>query len=111
MEQWHSKIIVEEVDKVLKSRKGNNISTISFIWLEQSCEDYVATSLHLIIVLLWSLYNDGVEDDKDGVLKVLVPLGEQVQYFLRALWNGLRLVDGDGQFTNDQLEESKFHCI
>ena len=89
----------------VKSTKPEDISKAPFSRLEQSCEDYVATLVHLMILLLHSLENENKEDhDKDDLLPILVPLSKPLKKSLQSLRNGLQMVQDIGesaQPTND----------
>jgi hypothetical protein len=99
------------LQRKVKSTKVEDISSNPFSRLEQSSEDYVATVVHLIILLLRSLDNKNRTDDNGILLSILVPLDEPLRQSLQSFWNGLEIRDGDGQFPDEQIGASKSHCI
>jgi hypothetical protein len=69
----------------VKSTKVEDISSNPFSWLEQFLKDYIATVVHLIILLLRSLDNQNRIDNNDILFSNLVPLSEPLQQSLQNL--------------------------
>ena len=95
-----------------KVKSAKDISTAPFSRLDRSCEDYTATLVHVIIVLLRSLNssNDSNNENRD-VFRILVSLDEPLRTSLENLWQGLQAEDGQGQFSDGEMRECKLRCI
>ena len=106
--------IIGSADSLLrrKVKSAKDISTVPFSRLDQSCEDYMATLVHVIIVLLRSMNsnNDSNNENRD-VFRILVPLDEPLRTSLENLWQGLQAEDGQGQFSDGEMRECKLRCI